>query len=260
MGDNVWQRFFDGFASEYEGEAFTRNTVDEVAFLVDLLDLPSGARILDVGCGTGRHSVALAARGYRMTGLDISAGMLAEARAAAAAAGVELELVQGDATDFSLPRDFEAAICLCEGAFTLVGDGDPVEHDLAILANTRDALAPGAPFVLTASNAMRLIREATHEQVAAGVFDPMTQSQSCDMEWEDADGPHSLAARERGYVPTELVLLLRFAGFAVEHVWGGTAGNWGRRPVDLDEYEIMVVARRPREQGTGPNGSREGDA
>ena len=249
MGDNVWQRFFDGFAPQYEDEMFTKGTAAEVAFLVDLLDLPSGARILDVGCGTGRHSVALAARGYRMTGLDISAGMLAEARAAAEAAGVDVELLQADATDFSLPRAFEAAICLCEGAFTLIGEGDPVEHDLAILANVREAIAPGAPFVLTASNAMRLIREATPEQVAAGVFDPMAQSQLFDMEWEDADGPHSLAARERGYVPTELALLLRHAGFAVEHVWGGTAGNWGRRPVDLDEYEIMVVARRPREEG-----------
>jgi SAM-dependent methyltransferase len=258
VGDSVWQRFFDGFASQYEGEAFTRNTVDEVAFLVDLLDLPSGARILDVGCGTGRHSVALAARGYRMTGLDISAGMLAEARAAAEAAGVELELVQADATDFSLPRAFEAAICLCEGAFTLIGDDDPVEHDLAILANVRAAIVPGSPFVLTASNAMRLIREATHEQVAAGVFDSMTQSQSRDMQWEDAGGRHSLAVRERGYVPTELALLLRHAGFAVEHVWGGTAGNWGRRPVDLDEYEIMVVARRPRGEAPEPRRCEEG--
>jgi len=258
VGDNVWQRFFDGFAPQYEDEMFTKGTAAEVAFLVDLLDLPSGARILDVGCGTGRHSVALAARGYRMTGLDISAGMLAEARAAAEAAGFDVELLQADATDFSLPRAFEAAICLCEGAFTLIGEGDPVEHDLAILANVREAIAPGAPFVLTASNAMRLIREATHEQVAAGVFDPMTQSQSCDMEWKDADGPHSLAARERGYVPTELALLLRHVGFAVEHVWGGTAGNWGRRPVDLDEYEIMVVARRPREDAPEPRRREEG--
>jgi cyclopropane fatty-acyl-phospholipid synthase-like methyltransferase len=249
VSDNVWQQFFDGYAPQYEGEVFTKDTEREVAFLLELLDLPSGARILDVGCGTGRHSVALAARGCRMTGLDISAGMLAEARAAAEAAGVEIELLQADATSFCLPVGFDAAICLCEGAFTLIGDDDPVEHDLAILANVREAIAPGAPFVLTASNAMRLIREATPEQVAAGVFDPMAQSQLFDMEWEDADGPHSLAARERGYVPTELALLLRHAGFVVEHLWGGTAGNWGRRPVDLDEYEIMVVARRPREEG-----------
>jgi len=247
VGDIVWQQFFDGFAPRYKDEAFTKGTAAEVAFLVDVLGLPTGSRILDVGCGTGRHSIALAARGFRMTGLDLSGGMLAEARRAAQAAGVAIALVQADATDFSLPDRFEAAVCLCEGAFTLIGADDPVEHDLAILANIREALAPGAPFVLTASNAMRLIREATPEQVAAGVFDPMTLSQSYDMEWDGPDGAHALPVRERGYVPTELALLLRFAGFAVEHVWGGTAGNWGRRPVDLDEYEIIIVARRPDE-------------
>ena len=247
MSENVWQQFFDGYATQYEDEVFTKGTEAEVAFLVGVLGLPVGARVLDVGCGAGRHSVALAARGYRMTGLDLSGGMLEQARSAAGAAGVEVAFVQADATAFSLPLGFDAAICLCEGAFTLIGADDPVEHDLAILANIREALAPGAPFVLTASNAMRLIREATPEQVAEGGFDPMTSSTSCDMEWEDADGMHSLRVRERGYVPTELALLLRFAGFAVEHVWGGTAGNWGRRPVDLDEYEIMVVARRPLE-------------
>ena len=109
---------------------------------------------------------------------------------------------------------------------------------------------------------MRLVREATAEQVAAGAFDPMTQSQTYDMEWEDADGRHSLRVRERGYVPTELALLLRFAGFAVEHVWGGTAGDWGRRPVELDEYEVMVVARRPRRRGapeSTPGAGRRGE-
>ena len=247
MGSNVWQQFFDGYAPQYEDEVFTRGTEAEVAFLVDILRLPTGARILDIGCGTGRHSIALAARGFRMTGLDLSAGMLAQARGAAEAAGVDVELVQADATAFSLPGSFDAAVCLCEGAFTLIGADDPVEHDLAILANVRAALLPGALFVLTASNAMRLIREATHEQVTAGVFDPMTLSQSYDMEWTGPDGPHALPVRERGYVPTELALLMRFAGFSVEHVWGGTAGAWGRRPVDLDEYEIMVVARRPDE-------------
>ncbi|MCB0125992.1 MAG: class I SAM-dependent methyltransferase [Caldilineaceae bacterium] len=44
------------------------------------LDIASGGRILDVGCGTGRHAVELARRGYQVTGLDFSAGMLAEAQ------------------------------------------------------------------------------------------------------------------------------------------------------------------------------------
>jgi SAM-dependent methyltransferase len=245
MADNVWREFFDSYASQYMNEAFTADSVREAAFLVELLGLPAGAAILDVGCGTGRHAVELARRGYCVTGLDLSAGMLAEAAKAAGEAGVEIDLVQADATDFSFARGFDAAACLCEGAFTLVGADDPFDHDLAILRNVCAALKPGALFVLTASNGMRLIRSATPEQVEAGRFDPLTLSESYDMEWETPEGPRSVPVRERGYVPSELTLLCRMAGFAVEHVWGGTAGNWGRRPVDLDEWEIMVVMRKP---------------
>jgi len=245
MTDEVWRVFFDSYAAQYMDESFTADSVREVEFLESVLGVPAGAAIFDVGCGTGRHAVELAGHGYRVTGLDLSAGMLAEAAKAAAHAGVEIELIEADATAFSLERGFDAAVCLCEGAFTLVGADDPFDHDLAILRNVLAALKPGAPFVLTASNGMRLIRDATPEQVERGAFDPLTLTQSYDMEWETPDGPHSVPVRERGYVPSELALLCRMAGFDVEHVWGGTAGAWGRRPVDLDEWEIMVVVRKP---------------
>ena len=57
-------------------------------------------------------------------------------------------------------------------------------------------------------------------------------------------GKRTIAVRERGFTPSELVLLLRAAGFKVEHIWGGTAGRWGRRKVELDEIEIMLVGRK----------------
>jgi ubiquinone/menaquinone biosynthesis C-methylase UbiE len=245
MADEAWREFFDSYAPQYMKESFTADSVREVAFLCEILELPPGATILDVGCGTGRHAVELARRGYAVTGLDLSAGMLAEAAAAAERAGVRVDLVQADATDFSLARTFDAAVCLCEGAFTLVGCEDPFEHDAAILRQVHRVLKPGARFILTASNGMRLIRDATDEQVAKGAFDPLTLSVSYEMEWESPEGPRSVPVRERGYVPSELTLLCRAQGFEVEHVWGGTAGAWGRRPVDLDEWEIMVVMRRP---------------
>jgi hypothetical protein len=53
-------------------------------------------------------------------------------------------------------------------------------------------------------------------------------------------------------MPTEIVLLFALVGLEVRDIWGGTAGNWGRRPIDLDEIEIMVVAERAAEPPRAP--------
>jgi hypothetical protein len=58
-----------------------------------------------------------------------------------------------------------------------------------------------------------------------------------------AEGPTTL--RERGFVPTEILLLFNQAGLSVLGRWGGTAGNWNRGAIDLDEIEIMVLAEKP---------------
>ena len=245
MTDDVWREFFDSFAPQYMNEIFTSDSVREAAFLIELLALREGASILDIGCGTGRHAVELAGAGYAVTGIDISVGMLREAAAAAERAGAQVELAQADATSFDLGRSFDAAVCLCEGSLGLLGADDAFEHDAAVLRRAFAALRPGAPFVLTLLNGLRMIRDATPEQVERGAFDPATLTTVFEMEWEAADGPRSVPIRERGYVPSELVLLCRHAGFIVEHIWGGTAGDWGRRPVELDEMEIMAVLRRP---------------
>jgi SAM-dependent methyltransferase len=243
--NHVWRRFFDGHAPHYMDNEFTRNTIGEVDFAIAELGLAPGAAVLDIGCGTGRHSVELARRGYRVTGVDISPGMLAQARQAAESAGVEVEWVQADATQYRAPAQFDAALCLCEGAFSLLGaDDDPIGHDLAILRNVRAALRPGAGFLLTALNGIRHVRQIDQADVDAGRFDPANMVETCVMEWEAPGGMQSVTVRERGYVPTELRLLCEMAGFEVEHVGGGTAGDWGRRPVKLDEIELMVIARR----------------
>lgn len=72
-----------------------------------------GQSILDVGTGTGRAALALAARGARVTGVDASAEMLAVARRRAEAAGLQVEFARGDAHDLQVPdRAFDAVICL----------------------------------------------------------------------------------------------------------------------------------------------------
>ena len=247
-----WKQFFDVFAPHYMDEVFTRNTVAEVDFLEEVLGIVPGASVLDVGCGTGRHSVELARRGYRVTGVDISQGMLREAALAAEQAGVHVELVCQDAREIKLGRQFDACICLCEGSFGLLSSGeDPAEHGIAILRGIAASLVPGGRFVLTALNALRNIRAYSDDDVAQGKFDNLTLCEAhllSDAVSHRADValPEEVASAtvlEKGFTAMELTLMLQIAGLKVENVWGGTAGSWGRRPLLMDEIELMVVAR-----------------
>jgi hypothetical protein len=98
--------------------------------------------------------------------------------------------------------------------------------------------------LLTAPNGLQKIRKYSEEDVKQGRFDPLTNVEKFTEEWDTPSGKKSIVVREHGFTPTELILLFNEAGLKVEHVWGGTAGNWGRRNIDLDEMEIMVVARK----------------
>ncbi len=242
---NEWKKFFDGHAPRYMENVFTANTVAEVDFIIRELGLSGGDTVLDIGCGTGRHAVELAKRGFKVTGLDLSEGMLAEAEKAAGEAGVHIELIQGDASAFELAPQFDAALCLCEGAFGLLGSGDdPAEHDLAILQNIHRSLKPGGKFILTALNGFKLVRQYGDKDVASGRLDPVYMIERSDAEYDTSDGKKSVPVIERGFAPSELLLMLRMTGFTVDHIGGGTAGNWGKRPIDLDEYELMVIAHK----------------
>lgn len=242
-----WREFFDVHGPRHMDEPFTAGTVAEADSAECELGPIARAHVLDVGCGICRHSVELARRGYPVTGSDLSAGMLAPARAA----GVKVRWVQADATDFSLDEQADAALYICEGAFSLLGAADDASsHDPAVLRCMRRALAPGAPFRLSASSALRVAGEVAAEDVAAGPSDPLTSVEIQTLEYGEA-GERRSVGRERLYMPVELTKPVADAGFALEHVGGDTAGLWARRPLDLDEYETMVLARREAD--------REGD-
>ena len=243
---STWETFFDAHAPIYEENEFTKNTVQEVDFLLEVLGLPPGGSVLDVGCGTGRHSIELAKRGYAATGLDLSAEMLAIAADAAKGEDVHVDWVHSDATRFSFFGRYDAAVCLCEGAFGLLGQGDDVvEQPLSILCNVSRSLKPQAKAVFTVLNAAAMLRKYENKDVAEGRFDPLTMVESS--EYSPREGLPAIAVRERAFIPTELILLFRLAGMSVLNIWGGSAGNWGRRPLDLDEIEIMIVARKTGE-------------
>lgn len=244
---NNWKTFFDRHAHRYMDEDFVTGTQGEVDFLIDHLRLTPDQRILDMGCGTGRHALELGRRGYQVTGVDLSDGMLDQARQVAQAEGITtVTFQQADATRFTTDSLFDRIYCVCEGSLGLVGTGsEPHEHDMAVLGNLYHALQPGGRMLITVLNAMRLIRHYQQADVDAGVFDPATLTEANTLSTGEGDEAVEVNVRERGFVIPELRLILQVIGFEVEHVGGGTAGNWGIRPLELDEYEILAIVNKP---------------
>lgn len=245
MKNNTWKQFYDFNAPDYEKEIFVKNTEFEINFLIHELSFKPGMKILDIGCGIGRHSVALAQKGMKMTGLDISSGQLSIAKEKAEKAGVHVNFIQADASDFSLDEQFDAAICICEGSFGLLSiNDDPLTHEKEILRNIAAVLKPGASLLMNARNACQLIRHFSDEDIASGAFDPYTLTRVVKLGEMYPGFDPEVEVMEKCFTPPELRLLIESNGFAVDQMWGGTAGNWTKHTLSLDEIEIMVKCHK----------------
>ncbi len=111
-GDAPWYEHFFGEAYLRTVRATTPKQVAlECDFIERALRVPVGARVLDAGCGLGAHTVELAARGYHMVGLDISATMVSRAYDEAEDRGLQIDFVRGDMRDLAFEEPFDALLC-----------------------------------------------------------------------------------------------------------------------------------------------------
>lgn len=245
-----YETLFTNFARTYDQESFTQGTVGEVDFLERELGADRAKRILDIACGTGRHAIELARRGYRVTGFDLSEGQLHRAREKATAAGVEVEFLRRDATEPHFREEFEAALMLCEGAFPLM-ETDEKNH--AILRHAAAALRPGGKLIMTTLNALfplfhsvKDFLNAVESATAAGelTFDLMTFREHAELTFTDDAGQSStIKTNERYYTPPELRWLLNTAGFAKVDIFGCHLGQFSRDHVlTPEDFEMLVVA------------------
>jgi len=123
--------------------AHRANTRREVRGVLDLVPLRPRARILDVPCGFGRHSIELARKGFRVTGVDICSKLLKEARRNAAARGVPVQFRCTDMRKLAYRNRFDAVLSLFT-SFGYYGDAG----DLRLLRTLRRALRPRGSLIL----------------------------------------------------------------------------------------------------------------
>ena len=233
MVDPLGGRWFQPVAahagSAYLRYSFTKGTAEEVAFLWDALGLAPGMRLLDVGCGPGRHAAAFAQRGVEVVGVDIS--------------DVFLRLIDGSARPLLgdarwLPvraGSFDAAISLCQGGFGLLGGID----DALVLAEMARAVRPAGRVAVSAFSAyfaVRYLEDSDDFNAATGVNHERAEVRN------EAGEARQFELRTTCFTPRELTLLAARSALSVEGVWSVGPGDYGRRPPDLDHPEWLLLA------------------
>jgi SAM-dependent methyltransferase len=237
----VDRHWFDAVADflgpAYLRNAFTKGTEQEVEFLVDVLGLEPGMRVLDVGCGPGRHALALARRGLDVVGVDHSAEFVRLARDAAAAEGLSATFEELDVRELHRPDEFDAAICLCQGGFGLLGGRD----ETAVFGRIAATLRPGGRLAVSAFSAAFAVRhlEAGEEyDPATGVLHEVAMVRGPD----GVDAPFDLWTT--CFSARELELLADRAGLSDVEVHGVTPGAYRAQAPTLDHHELLLLARR----------------
>jgi SAM-dependent methyltransferase len=232
----------DHLGSAYLRYSFTKGTEQEVEFLVESLSLEPGARILDVGCGPGRHAHALGRRGFEVVGVDISQRFIALARENTAP-GVRVTFERADARALRFESEFDAVISLCQGAFGL-SDGEGVsslDPDRAVLDRMARALRPAGRLALSAFSAyfaVRFLGEADSFDAERGVNHERTDIR----DEEGRDVPAELWTT--CFTPRELRLLAEGSGLRPDHVWSVTPGDYAARPPNIELHEFLLVASK----------------
>lgn len=236
MSEEIGSHWFEAMA-DHMGEAylrysFTKGTVQEVDHLISALGLSPGMRILDFGCGPGRHAYEFARRGYLVHGIDISQTFV-DVASKNAPAGATFERM--DARRLSFDHEFDAVVCLCQGAFGLMTANG---HDVDVLEGIARAVKPGGAVALSAFNAYFAVKyhEAAEFDADAGVAHEVTEVKNSSGKGIEVD------LWTGCYTPRELRLLLGGVGLSVQSISSVEPGAYGNVAPTLESPEFLVIA------------------
>jgi len=249
-----YESLFENYAEKYDKEGFTQGTSGECDFIESEINSNKGLKILDVGCGTGRHSIELTKRGYDVTGIDLSEGQLTRARQKAQEENLNIKFLKEDARNLPFNGEFDLAIMLCEGGFPLM---ETDEMNFEILKSVTKSLKKKAKFIFTTLNGLFPIRHSIEKALADETregsatyrnnsFDLMTFRDHNITEIEDDSGNKiELECNERYYIPSEITWLLKSLGYTKIDIYGAKLGAYSRNDqLTPEDYEMLVIAEK----------------
>jgi ubiquinone/menaquinone biosynthesis C-methylase UbiE len=247
MSQPWWDGYFDdAFVEIYRDFLTPQRTENEIEGLREMVPIDPDAAVLDLACGWGRHSVALARSGLRVTGLDFSDTLLARARKRAQAAGVAPELVKGDMREIPWSERFDLVVSMYSSLGYFLSD----EDDLKVLRGVHRALKPGGVLVMETMHRDHIMggyaeRDwwSTDSGATVWVEREFDAVEGISREWtrwskagKSGEKYHEMQLR----TATEWDRLLREAGLIPQDWYG----DWGLAPFTHKSEELIVVCSR----------------
>ena len=171
-----YETLFENYANKYDKECFVQGTLGECDFIEQELECNKSLKILDVGCGTGRHSIELSRRGYTITGIDLSESQLASAKKKAEKFNLSIDFQKHDARNLPFKEEFDAAIMLCEGGFSLM---ETDEMNFEILKNVTKALKNNGKLIFTTLNGLFPLFHSVKEFYESAAKEGNSACQDC---------------------------------------------------------------------------------
>jgi 2-polyprenyl-3-methyl-5-hydroxy-6-metoxy-1,4-benzoquinol methylase len=249
-----YEELFENYGMKYDNECFVQGTIGECDFIENEINHNKKIRILDIGCGTGRHSIELARRGYSVVGIDLSESLLTRAKQKASEQKLHIDFQKQDARNLPFLQEFDLAIMLCEGAFPLM---ETDEMNFKILQNAANSLKPKGKLIFTTLNGLFPLFHSVKDFLASETkegnatygshsFDLMTFRDYNTTNVEDDSGnKKELHCNERYYVPSEITWLLKTLNFKVVDIYGAKLGAFSRNDKLLTEdFEMLVITEK----------------
>ncbi|MEA1908892.1 MAG: class I SAM-dependent methyltransferase [Euryarchaeota archaeon] len=249
-----YESLFENYGEKYDAEDFTHGTIGECDFIEKEIGFNKSLKIIDIGCGTGRHSVELAKRGYTVTGIDLSESQLARAKEKAKSQNLQIDFQKHDARKLPFENEYDLAIMLCEGAFSLM---ETDEMNYEILRNATNSLKAVGKLIFTTLNGLFPLFHSVEEfctstteegnaTYSKNTFDLMTFRDFNITTLEDDFGnKKELECNERYYVPSEITWLLKSLEFKKIGIYGAKLGAFSRDDkLTTEDFEMLVIAEK----------------